>query len=409
MTESVQQLQDNFEIALQKCSHLTSKEIFGLWAICATIIGNAAFSLSEVSRNFGKKIGRNFLSGVLEKYYNAQEDCLKALLVEICSKLKRNQKVYLLFDDTLVKKRGKKIFGSLKWFDHTIGRKIQSLCLLNLALVVDNQLVLIIPWLITTQPSKTKSKKKKAKEQDAKTKAALIMMDKIIGWLKSNGVATNRIVVEADSWFSSKLMLDGIREASPLFRIDGKKSYSVQIPDNKAKKDAKIRKRGRKRTNFKKYVSLEIYFGNPETWSKFTIKVSGVIVKYKTATLTLKTGGRVRVYAFLQEGMKNPKFILTNALKNRPPSAITVFRDYSYRWRIEEAHRDLKQQFGLGKCQNRKTKVVEGFIGLISFVYSIFKFWSFNCKQNNEKTLKCPTWANKFHNYQIKNVFEQFT
>ncbi len=39
---------------------------------------------------------------------------------------------------------------------------------------------------------------------------------------------------------------------------------------------------------------------------------------------------------------------------------------------MEECHRDLKQQFGLGKPRNRLETVVKGFLGLIYAYYSTF-------------------------------------
>ena len=104
-----------------------------MWAICATIIGSPAFSLSTVEKNYGKELGRNFLSKILQKYATVQEQVLQTYINEICQTLTPGQKVYVLVDDTLVRKRGRGIFGSLRWFDHTIGRKITGLYLVTVS------------------------------------------------------------------------------------------------------------------------------------------------------------------------------------------------------------------------------------------------------------------------------------
>ena len=80
----------------------------------------------------------------------------------------------------------------------------------------------------------------------------------------------------------------------------------------------------------------------------------------------------------------------------------TVYYQYQSRWRIEEAHRDLKQQFGLSKCQARQAWIVSGFIGLIYFGYSLWKLEEWIELQTNIDTLKCPSWAEEFHRSQIQ-------
>ncbi len=254
-----------------------------------------------------------------------------------------------------------------------MSRQIQSICLVNLAIVVEGHLVMILPWILVNKSKKTKKKKTKGKEQDAKTKIAIKMLNQIILWLDEFQVTRNRIAVEADSWFSSKPMLDFVRQMGVIYRIDGKKNYGVQVPDKEAIKKAKSQKRGRKRTKFVKYTPLKEYLGSSNSWAFFTNKLTKEQIRYRSAIVSLKTGGRTKIYAFKRKGAKNAKFILTNAKKNRPPTPETVYRDYLYRWRIEEAHRDLKQQFGLEKAQNRHEKVVNGFIHFIAMMYSIWK------------------------------------
>ncbi len=78
-----------------------------------------------------------------------------------------------------------------------------------------------------------------------------------------------------------------------------------------------------------------------------------------------------------------------------------MYRQYQARWRIEEAHRDLKQQFGLPKCQARQAWVVSGFIGLVYFGYSLWKSEGWTQCQAELAPLKCPSWAEEFHREQI--------
>ena len=90
--ESVQQFQDTFLKFLQKLNCFTRKELQGLWAICATIIGSPAFSLSIVEKNYGKEMGRNFFSKILQKYAAVQKQTLQAYVNEICQTFAPRQK-----------------------------------------------------------------------------------------------------------------------------------------------------------------------------------------------------------------------------------------------------------------------------------------------------------------------------
>ena len=111
---------------------------------------------------------------------------------------------YTIVDDTLVRIRGRYIFGSLRWFDHTIGRKITGLCLVTLALVVENNLVLVMPFLLFEQPLKDAKGSSKSKEQDKKTEVAIKMLHQVIDWCLANGIPENRNVIVMDSRFISR-------------------------------------------------------------------------------------------------------------------------------------------------------------------------------------------------------------
>ncbi|OLS21139.1 MAG: hypothetical protein HeimC3_36980 [Candidatus Heimdallarchaeota archaeon LC_3] len=111
--------------------------------------------------------------------------------------------------------------------------------------------------------------------------------------VRRNKIPSRRIVVETDSWFNSKTMLDFLRQIKVAYRIDGKNNYGVQIPVRDAISKAQIQKKGRKRKHFVKYITLKEFFGSPEKWSKNTIKATVEIIYSRTATGTLKTGGRV--------------------------------------------------------------------------------------------------------------------
>lgn len=109
----------------------------------------------------------------------------------------------------------------------------------------------------------------------------------------------------------------------------------------------------------------------------------------------------VNCYAFHRESLTKPKFILTRAFRIKSATPLRVYCEYQSRWRIEEAHRDLKQQFGLPNCQARQAWVVSGFIGLVYFGYCVWKTGRWLQPHVEVEPLKCPSWADKFHREQI--------
>ncbi|MHA1225692.1 MAG: transposase, partial [Candidatus Hodarchaeales archaeon] len=304
-------------------------------------------------------------------------------------------------DDTLVKKCGRHIQGLYRWFDHTCGRVQTSLCLVNVSIVVKDQLIFVLPWILRKTLQGQQKKGKQNKEQDAKTMVAIEMVQTFISWLREVNIDENKILVMADAWYANKTMQNFLKKTRANFRFDARSNLSVQIPDHKAIQSRRKKRRGRKRRKFVRYVPLKHFMGSPAKWHYFTDPISKERVFYKKATLTLKAAGRVTVYAFKRESMTRPKFILTRASYVKSTTARYVYQQYQSRWRIEEAHRDLKQQFGLPKCQARQAWVVAGFVALVFFGYTLWKSTSWTCPQASSMFLKCPSWAETFHHEQI--------
>ncbi|MFX0095893.1 MAG: hypothetical protein ACFFBD_29410, partial [Candidatus Hodarchaeota archaeon] len=162
-----QAFKNQFFLLLQKSSVFSQREVFALWAIIATVVDTRSFSLSEVARRFGRRVGRNFLGKVLKKYAYVQRAIAKLAVQTICAELSRSVKIYLITDDMIVRKQGKKMWGVISWYDHTRGRSVRAWCLVNVALVVDNQVLFTLPWLITKTPQSGKGKRRKTVEQEA--------------------------------------------------------------------------------------------------------------------------------------------------------------------------------------------------------------------------------------------------
>ena len=132
MNYSQNPFENNVKTILEKDFYFTKHEISILWAIISVLVGSNNFSLSAVSRRFGRKIGRNSCAQTLKKFSFVQEKIVKRLFDEIVSTGTGKTNWYIIVDDTLVGKIGKSIFRSFKWFDHTIHRQIQAIGLVTL-------------------------------------------------------------------------------------------------------------------------------------------------------------------------------------------------------------------------------------------------------------------------------------
>jgi len=401
MTNSQTHFENKVKTLLEKDFYFTKHEISILWAIISVLIGCKNFSLSEVSRRFGRKIGRNSCAQTLKKFAYVQEQILERFLTEIISTGTRRTNWYVIIDDTLVGKIGKTIFRCFKWYDHTVQRQIQAIGLVTLVLVIENNPVFFIPWILSSPKQDHFYAKTPDQQQGMKAQAAQSMLTYVITYLITHNVSKEQIFVEADSWYGTKKMrrfLDGFEIN---YRLDGKKSYSIQVPDFELIKQKDVVKRGRKRKHFVKYVKITSYFGPRKTWSSFLDVKTESRVYFKTAQVNLKDAGQTLVYAFWDERYQNPKFILTPVKRVRKSSPKTIYFQYQLRWIIEVCHRQLKQEFGLSKSQNRDAWVVSGFIGMVCLVYSIWCFQQHTIIINRNEVVCSPTWAKEFHEAQI--------
>ena len=381
---------------LKKVTDLTSAEIEALLFLQTCLAADPRFSLVRVAQASEGTYDREFLAHLLAKYASIQDDVFQALLEEMVKQLGRRSTFFLSIDDQLVNKRGKKIYGVGKWADHQLKRKISALCLVDVAVVVQGQAVLAVPYLVLeslvppAQPNEKRSTN--AQEQDAKTTAALALITQLVGWLEILQVRRNKIGVLADAWYSNKRLRAFIRRMGLDYRIAGKKNYQVHMPDFKRIQRRKYGGRGRRPARYVRTRRLDQHMETVTRGGSFLDKTTGKRVRWKMATVTLDTGGRSRIFAFWRDGSKEPKYILTPARTTGVPGAPIVYRDYLWRWRVEEVHRDLKQQFGLRKSRNRKQAIVLGFLGLVYAFYSVFLLVRHNTLGDPAERLTAPRY-----------------
>jgi len=402
MKTTTASFRDTFFGCLEKSSRLTKRERKALWALLSTLIGSSTFSLTETSRVYGKQIGRNFLAQTLKKYSFVQRTVIQTLIKDVLGSIGNRKKLYLIIDDTLLKKSGDKIFGSLKWYNHSSGRLTRAICLVNLGLVVEGKLLLVIPWVLSSTTKPTKPIFNKTKQQDLKLEAAICMVKSFVTLMDTLGVIRQRIIIEADSWYSAHDFRSALQALGLDYRIDGKSSFTVRQIDHEAISLAKTQTRGRRRSIFVKYVKIKQFLGKVCGWRYFSDPVKNRRVYYNKALVDLKTGGKALAYAYKREEFETTKFILVNPRTQFVPDPRTIYRDYLYRWSIEVCHREIKQQFNIEKCQSRDMWVVKGFITFVTFGYSIWSWNRYIESQLAMGSMACPSWSKQFHEQAIK-------
>lgn len=405
MKSITQQLTNKFADLLKNLVGFTSKEIEAFSFLLSCLVVDPRFSLVRVSKASGGRFSRKMLANLLIKFVSVQDKVLQTLCEEVVSLLGRRSRFFMSVDDQLVRKCGKKIYGVLQWADHNLRRKVRAMCLVDVALVVKGQALFIIPYLLLkTKMSSSKASKKRSEvveEQDAKTLAAIELVTKVVGWLEAMKVRRKKIGLLADAWYSKQTFMTFVREMKLIYRIAGKKNYGVYEPDWKRIQRRKTGGRGRRPKHYVKTRRLDQYFETAKTRGSFLDPKTGKRVRWKSAIVTLKTAGRVRVYAFWREDCKGPIFILTPAVYQATIQPETVYQDYSWRWRVEECHRDLKQQFGLEKLRNREKMTVTGFLGLVYSYYSLFLLTRLKILQASQEHITAP----KFQDETINTLY----
>jgi SRSO17 transposase len=246
--------------------------------------------------------------------------------------------LFLIVDDTLVKKTGKKIPGCGWHKDHAQ----------NMANVFGHQWVLsallykdfLLPlWAKLYHPKGTRGC------GPFQTKIALAQ--KIIQALVLP--IPCKLYVLADSWYWAKTLAQVCRKCG-YHMISQLKSNSVLWIDGK-------------KTNVKSLLDLG------SSYREVSLFVYG-----KTKTLRIarfigdiKTLGKVAVVV-VKEKRKKPTYLVCT---NIHLAAIDIIKYYSKRWKIEQMIKDLKQRLGFGDYQVRDLQAIQRHVALVLLSYFV--------------------------------------
>lgn len=246
--------------------------------------------------------------------------------------------LFLIVDDTLVKKTGKKIPGCGWHKDHAQ----------NMANVFGHQWVLsallykdfLFPlWAKLYHPKGTRG--------CGPFQTKITLAQKIIRTLVLP--IPCKLYVLADSWYWAKTLAQVCRKCG-YHMISQLKSNSVLWMDGK-------------KTNVKSLLDLG------SSYREVSLFVYG-----KTKTLRIarfigdiKTLGKVAVVV-VKEKRKKPTYLVCT---NIHLAAIDIIKYYSKRWKIEQMIKDLKQRLGFGDYQVRDLQAIQRHVALVLLSYFV--------------------------------------
>jgi SRSO17 transposase len=251
-------------------------------------------------------------------------------------KIKARSIVFLLLDDTIIKKTGKKIPGCAWYKDHAQ----------NLANVFGHQWVL--PALLYKQsilPLEAGLYHPKGVKGCGRFHTKISLAKKILQSLRLPVAC--KLYVLADSWYWCK-ELALLCRSSGYHMISQLKSNSVLWEKGKRTPVAELASR----TSAFREVSVFLYGKNK------TLKIAKFIA-------VVKGFGPVSVVIVKEKRKKIRYLVSTNVLL----PALEVVKFYAHRWKIEQLIKDLKQRLGLGDYQVRNLQAIQRHVTLVLLSY----------------------------------------
>jgi len=282
-------------------------------------------SLSSFTRFLGKNVWTmdEVLATALQKFFETL-------------KIKARSLVFLLLDDTLLPKTGKKIPGCSWYKDHAQ----------NMANVFGHQWVLAaLCYKQALLPLGARLYHPQGAKGCGRFQTKITLAKKILQGLRLPVAC--KLYVLADSWYWCKELALLCRNCG-YHMISQLKSNSVVWVKGKHTPVAQLASR----TAAFREVSVFLYGKNK------TLKIAKFIA-------VVKGFGPVAV-VIVQEKRKKLRYLVsTNFLL----PALEIVKFYAHRWKIEQMIKDLKQRLGLGDYQVRNLQAIQRHVALVLLSY----------------------------------------
>jgi SRSO17 transposase len=253
-------------------------------------------------------------------------------------RIKTHSVLFLIIDDTIAQKSGKKIPGCSWYKDHAQ----------NMANVFGHQ------WVLTALlykdfllPLWAKLYHSKGTKGCGRFQTKITMAQRIIQGLRLP--LPCKLYVLADSWYWAKTLANVCRECG-YHMISQLKSTSVLWMDGKKTKVATLSNL----SSAYREVSLFLYGKNK------TLKIARFVG-------TIQGLGKVAVVVVKEKRKKTSYLVSTNLHL----SALDIIKYYAKRWKIEQMIKDLKQRLGFGDYQVRNLQAIQRHVALSLLSYTL--------------------------------------
>jgi len=292
-----------------------------------------------------QSVSRSFLSRSLSSFtrFLGKNVWAKEQLVEIALgrffdtlRIKARCVVFLIIDDTIAQKSGKKIPGCSWHRDHAQ----------NMANVFGHQWVLsALLYRDFLLPLWARLYHRKGTKRCGRFYTKIAIAQRMVKDLELP--VSCKLYVLADGWYWAKPLVKVCRKCG-YHMISQLKSNSVILINGK-------------RT---KVTQLE---ANPSAYHEISPPLHGKIKTIKVAKFigVIKDLGKVAVIVVKQK-RKKPHYLISTSI-HLP--AIDVVRYYARRWKIEQMIKDLKQRLGFGDYQTRNLQAINRHVALVFLSY----------------------------------------
>jgi len=299
--------------------------------------GHTSSMVQSLSRSFLSRSLSSF-TRFLGKNSWAMDEVLATALHKFFHtlKIKARSVVFLLLDDTIIQKTGKKIPGCGWYKDHAQ----------NLANVFGHQWVLAaLFYRQSVLPLGARLYHPKGAKGCGRFQTKIVLAKKILQSLRLPVAC--KLYVLADSWYWCKELALLCRSYG-YHMISQLKSNSIVWVKGKRMPVAQLASR----ISAFREVSVFLYGKNK------TLKIAKFIA-------VVKGFGPVAVVIVKEKRKKIRYLVSTNFLL----PALEVVKFYSHRWKIEQMIKDLKQRLGLGDYQVRNLQAIQRHVTLVLLSY----------------------------------------
>ena len=240
---------------------------------------------------------------------------------------------YLVLDDSLIAKSGRKIEGVSKVHDHTSGHWSQGYKFLGLSVIRGGFSCILDFCLVSEGKKKAKAANKLqlSKRFRELTQDKITLACQLIGRAVSKGITADYVLF--DSWFFCKSLANKITEGRPsMHYVGGIKDGTRLFTYNSGKYTlGQLRRLLVKQKGTKRCKSLNSHY------IEVVCELNGV--------------GEVKIFFSRFSRTKKWVMIITSDLQL---SYIQAIKIYSKRWSIEVNFKELKQYLGIARCQSTK-------------------------------------------------------